>query len=116
MGSMLTIEGVDGVDAYLAEPPAGVPSRGGLVVIHEAWGLVDHIKDVADRFAAEGWVVLAPDLLSRAGIDQHLAAELQEILFSPDPEVRSAGQPRLREAMSPLRAPGFGEAAVAALR
>ncbi len=41
--------------------PAG--GRGpGLIVIQEWWGLVPHIKDVADRFAAEGYVALAPDL------------------------------------------------------
>ncbi|MCC7538333.1 MAG: alpha/beta fold hydrolase [Deltaproteobacteria bacterium] len=34
----------------------------GLIVIQEWWGLVDHIKDVAARFAREGFVVLAPDL------------------------------------------------------
>jgi carboxymethylenebutenolidase len=32
------------------------------VVIQEWWGLVDHIKDVCDRFANEGFVALAPDL------------------------------------------------------
>jgi carboxymethylenebutenolidase len=45
---------------YLAVPPAG---RGpGVIVLQEWWGLVDHIKEVADRFAAEGFVALAPDL------------------------------------------------------
>jgi carboxymethylenebutenolidase len=42
-----------------------VPSKRngpGVVVIQEWWGLVDHIKDVCDRFAAEGYVALAPDL------------------------------------------------------
>lgn len=34
----------------------------GLVVIQEWWGLIDHIKTVADRFAAAGFVTLAPDL------------------------------------------------------
>jgi len=34
----------------------------GLVVIPERWELVDHIKQVADRFAAEGFITLAPDL------------------------------------------------------
>ena len=34
----------------------------GVLVIQEWWGLNDHIKDVADRFAAEGFVALAPDL------------------------------------------------------
>ena len=44
---------------YLATPSGSGP---GLVVIQEWWGLVDHIKDVCDRFAAEGFVALAPDL------------------------------------------------------
>ena len=44
---------------YLSLPPGG---RGpGLLVIQEWWGLVDHIKDVADRFALAGFVALAPD-------------------------------------------------------
>jgi carboxymethylenebutenolidase len=34
----------------------------GLLVIQEWWGLVPHIKDVCDRFAAEGFTALAPDL------------------------------------------------------
>jgi carboxymethylenebutenolidase len=47
-------------DGYLALPPSG---RGpGLLVIQEWWGLVDHIKDLAERFAKEGFVALAPDL------------------------------------------------------
>jgi carboxymethylenebutenolidase len=45
---------------YLAMPPDGTGP--GLVVVQEWWGLVPHIKDVANRFAAEGFVVLAPDL------------------------------------------------------
>ncbi|HWS86318.1 MAG TPA: dienelactone hydrolase family protein [Pyrinomonadaceae bacterium] len=45
---------------YLSVPEGG---RGpGVVVIQEWWGLVPHIKDVADRFAAAGFVALAPDL------------------------------------------------------
>jgi carboxymethylenebutenolidase len=45
---------------YLATPSHGTGP--GLIVIQEWWGLVDHIKDVCDRFAAEGFVALAPDL------------------------------------------------------
>lgn len=45
---------------YLATPSGG----GGIpvVVIQEWWGLVPHIEDVCERFAAEGFVALAPDL------------------------------------------------------
>ena len=45
---------------YLAVPESG--SGPVVVVIQEWWGLVDHIKDVCDRFAKEGFVALAPDL------------------------------------------------------
>jgi carboxymethylenebutenolidase len=45
---------------YLATPEGG---RGpGVVVIQEWWGLVPHIEDVCDRFAAEGFTALAADL------------------------------------------------------
>jgi carboxymethylenebutenolidase len=45
---------------YLALPEGG--NGPGVIVIQEWWGLVDHIRDVCDRFAAEGFVALAPDL------------------------------------------------------
>jgi carboxymethylenebutenolidase len=45
---------------YLAAP--AVPSTRGLLVIQEWWGLNDHIMDLTDRFAAEGYHALAPDL------------------------------------------------------
>ncbi|HIK53594.1 MAG TPA: dienelactone hydrolase family protein [Synechococcales cyanobacterium M55_K2018_004] len=45
---------------YLAVPTAG--SGPGVLVLQEWWGLVPHICSVADRFAAAGYVALAPDL------------------------------------------------------
>jgi carboxymethylenebutenolidase len=45
---------------YLARPSSG--SGPGVIVIQEWWGLVPHIEDLADRFAGEGFVALAPDL------------------------------------------------------
>ena len=47
-------------DAYLATPQSG--KGPGIIVIQEWWGLVGHIKSVTDRFAAEGFSALAPDL------------------------------------------------------
>jgi len=49
---------------HLAVPPGG--SGPALVVIQEWWGLVPHIVDVCERFAAEGFVALAPDLFHGA--------------------------------------------------
>lgn len=114
-GTMIDLEH-DGVfGAYVAQPADGVPFRGALIVIHEIWGLVEHTKDVADRFAAEGYLALAPDLLTRVGITAPVGEELLGIMFSPDEKVRTEGQPRLREAMSPLRAPEYAGWAVGAL-
>jgi carboxymethylenebutenolidase len=47
-------------EGYLSVPESG--NGAGVVVIQEWWGLVPHIKQVADRFAAQGFVALAPDL------------------------------------------------------
>ncbi len=56
------------IKAYLAIPASGTakPSAG-IVVIHEIFGLNDHIRDVARRLAKVGYRALAPDLASRAG-------------------------------------------------
>ena len=50
----------DTTTGYLSKPSSG--SGKGIILLQEWWGLVDHIKEVADRLAAEGFVVLAPDL------------------------------------------------------
>jgi len=47
-------------EGYLATPGGG--KAPGVIVIQEWWGLVPHIKDVADRVAAAGYIALAPDL------------------------------------------------------
>jgi carboxymethylenebutenolidase len=54
---------------YLAQPADG-QTHPGVVVIQEWWGLVPHIKDVAERFAREGFVALAPDLYHGQAADE----------------------------------------------
>ncbi|MEX5631095.1 dienelactone hydrolase family protein [Parafrankia sp. FMc2] len=51
--------------AVIAEPPR--TARGGVLVVHEAFGLTDHITDVCRRFADLGWRAVAPDLYHRVG-------------------------------------------------
>ena len=61
MGELVEFKSNGGTDSgYLAIPENG--SGPGVIVIQEWWGLVDHIKDVCERFAGEGFVALAPDL------------------------------------------------------
>src|SRR5467141_4266987 len=45
---------------YLATPASG--KGPGVLVLQEWWGLVGHIKSVCERFAAEGFTALAPDM------------------------------------------------------
>lgn len=52
---------IAGTTAYLARPE-GLEPLGAVVVIHEWWGLNDHVKHWADRLAADGYVALAVDL------------------------------------------------------
>lgn len=63
MGELIefTINGGRG-GGYVAEPSGGASSAPGVIVLQEWWGLVDQIKRTCDRFAAAGFVALAPDL------------------------------------------------------
>ncbi len=61
---------------YLALPESG--SGPGVIVVQEWWGLVDHIVDVANRLAAEGFVALAPDLFG--GRTTHDADEAGKLM------------------------------------
>lgn len=89
------------LQAYRADPQG--PAKGTVLVIHEIWGLAPHIMDVADRFAREGYVAVAPDLTGLAGLDAALMAELGE--QRADPAAQSAAQPKIREATAPLKSP-----------
>lgn len=61
MGEMVTFaSNGDEAAGYLALPDSG--SGAGVVLLQEWWGLVPHIKDLADRLAGEGFVTLASDL------------------------------------------------------
>src|SRR5262245_56135044 len=54
------------ITAYLVKPK-GTAKHPAVIVIHENRGLNEHIRDVARRFASEGFIALAPDLRSRVG-------------------------------------------------
>ena len=61
MGELIEFESNGGAcNGYLALPQSGIGPA--VIVIQEWWGLVGHITEVADRFAAAGFVALAPDL------------------------------------------------------
>ena len=66
MSRTMELTAADGaaIDAYRADP-AGRP-KGGIVVLQEIFGVNAHIRRVADGFAAEGYLAIAPALFDRA--------------------------------------------------
>ena len=61
MGEMVSYRGNGGTERGLSRVPAGGAASPAVIVIQEWWGLVPHIRSVADRFAEAGFVALAPD-------------------------------------------------------
>ncbi|MEM0119913.1 MAG: dienelactone hydrolase family protein [Thermoprotei archaeon] len=62
------------IQAYLSRPDVDEP-RPAVIVIHEIWGLNNYIRDVADRFAREGYVALAPHLFSSGHVPREMLSE-----------------------------------------
>jgi carboxymethylenebutenolidase len=73
MGSTVKLRVSDGheLDAYVAQPDGKL--RGGLVVLQEIFGVSQHIRSVADRFAQEGFYSVAPALFDRVEREVELA-------------------------------------------
>ena len=73
------------IDAYFIRPDNGARNPS-LILVHEIFGLNDHIRDVARRFANEGYAVIAPDLYSRPGSPSSSGiAKVMKFMFSIPP-------------------------------
>jgi carboxymethylenebutenolidase len=79
MGQFVTLQAADGhaFRAYVATP-AGTP-RGALVVAPEIFGINGHIRAVADGYAADGYLAIAPALFDRAQRDYETGYSPEEI-------------------------------------
>src|SRR5215213_6901312 len=73
MGKMIELTASDEhkLAAYRADP-SGKP-RGGIVVIQEIFGVNSHIKQLADGYAADGYVAIAPSMFDRVQKNVDLA-------------------------------------------
>ena len=97
-GEMVDISTQDGVaEAYLSGPPGQGGNRPGVLFIMDAFGLRPRIEEMVDRIAARGFVVLAPNVLYRAG-----RASDMEMPDLEDPAQRDPFFARLRPAMAEL--------------
>ncbi len=65
MGTTISLTSSDGFElsAYRAEPEG--TARGGVVVVQEIFGVNGHIRSVADRYAAAGYLAIAPAIFDR---------------------------------------------------
>lgn len=96
MGHPVSIDTPAGrIGGWRADPP--IPAKGALVVVQEIFGVNAHIREVVDRFAAHGFVALAPALFDP--IDYHI-----ELDYTPE------GVARGRELVSQI---GFDRALAA---
>ena len=77
MEKMIRLKAKDGheLDAYVAEPKG--KAKGGIVVVQEIFGVTNHIKRIADQYAAQGYKAVAPAMFDR--IERNLTLEYSEI-------------------------------------
>ncbi len=81
---MLSFETANGpTSAYAALPDAGGGKA--VIVVHEWWGLNAHIKDIANRYAAEGFIAIAPDMYrGKVAADSDEASRMMHALSIED--------------------------------
>jgi carboxymethylenebutenolidase len=79
MGQFTELKAADGqaIPAYVAQP-AGKP-RGGIVVIQEIFGVNSHIRSVADGYAADGYLAVAPATFHRVRPNVELGYEQSDM-------------------------------------
>jgi carboxymethylenebutenolidase len=70
--------GADSMQIYVAEPD-GTP-RGAVIVLQEAFGVNDHIRDISNRFAVAGYIGAAPHLFHRSGDPELGYEDMQEVM------------------------------------
>lgn len=90
MGEFIQLTASDGhkLDAYLAQPSG--KARGGIVVVQEIFGINAHIRSVADDYASEGYLAIAPALFDRIEPKIELGYEADDIEKGRDYKERSA--------------------------
>lgn len=81
-------QGGDFISGYMARP-LGQGPHPGVIVIHEVFGLVEHTMELARKFAAHGYIALAPDLYYREGPGsaEEVSTKVRQAGGAPDARV-----------------------------
>ena len=98
MGEFATLKAEDGhsFPGYVARP-SGKP-RGGVVVIQEIFGVNAHLKQVADGFAKDGYLAVAPDMFHRVVQGVDLGYTQEEVTKGREIAMKAAGENLLKDA------------------
>jgi carboxymethylenebutenolidase len=104
MGKMIELTASDGhkLAAYRADP-AGKP-RGGIVVIQEIFGVNSHIQQVADGYAADGYLAIAPALFDRVQKKVDLGYSPEDIAKGREIRGKVTNDMALKDAEAALKA------------
>ena len=94
------------IPCYFNYPNDGM-KHSALIIIHEIWGLNDHTIDVAERYKNEGFVVLAPDLLSGTKMEGKLDRSILEEM--KDPQKKDEAQKKMKEILTLINSKEFIE-------
>ncbi len=102
MGETIQLTAADGheFDAYRAEPEG--EAKGGVVVIQEIFGVNGHIREVADGFAADGYLAVAPAIFDRFERGVELGYEADDITAGR--ELKARGNENLDNVLADVRA------------
>jgi carboxymethylenebutenolidase len=102
MGEIIQLTVADGheFDAYQAEPEGN--AKGAIVVIQEIFGVNGHIRDVADGFAADGYLAIAPAIFDRFERGVELGYEADDITAGR--ELKARGNENLDNVMADVQA------------
>jgi carboxymethylenebutenolidase len=104
MGKMIDLTASDGhkLTAYRADP-SGKP-RGGIVVIQEIFGVNSHIKQVADGYAADGYVAIAPSMFDRVQKNVDLGYTPEDIAKGRDIRGKVTNDMAVKDAEAAVKA------------
>lgn len=108
MGQSITLTASDGhsLSAYRADP-AGKP-RGGIVVVQEIFGVNSHIRQVADSFAADGYLAIAPAMFDRVERGFDIGYTPEDIQAGRALKERSPVDPALLDVAAAIQAASEG--------
>ena len=112
MGKMIELTAADGhkLAAYRADP-SGKP-RVGIVVIQEIFGVNSHIKQVADGFAADGYVAIAPAMFDRVQKEVDLGYSPDEIAKGREIRGKITNDMAVKDAEAAVKAASAGKVGI----